>query len=124
MCFTEFESGGVAISCVVFCAEQFETLRRTCQCDHTVIESLARCLKWDASGGKSGSAFLKTRGKSAALQSRVSCHTDDYALDDRFIAKEVSKTELDSMINFAPAYFDYMSDAIASKVLSLFISNC
>ena len=60
--FIEFESGGVAISCVVFCAEQFEALRRSCACDSTVIESLARCLKWDALGGKSGSAFLKTRG--------------------------------------------------------------
>lgn len=58
----EFESGSVTISCVMFCAEQFDALRRTCQCDRTSIESLARCLKWDASGGKSGSAFLKTRG--------------------------------------------------------------
>ncbi|KAF8305006.1 hypothetical protein DL93DRAFT_2144921 [Clavulina sp. PMI_390] len=92
----QFESGGVTISCVVFCADQFDLLRKSCRCEHTVIESLARCVKWDASGGKSGSAFLKTR-------------------DDRFIAKEVSKSELDSMLNFAPAYFDYMSNAITSK---------
>jgi hypothetical protein len=25
--------------------------------------SLAKCIKWDASGGKSGSAFVKTKGK-------------------------------------------------------------
>jgi hypothetical protein len=25
--------------------------------------SLANCIKWDSSGGKSGSAFLKTKGK-------------------------------------------------------------
>ncbi len=28
-----------------------------------MIESLARCVKFDASGGKSGSAFLKTLGE-------------------------------------------------------------
>lgn len=104
----------MAISCVVFCAEQFEALRKTCQCDHTVIESLARCLKWDAAGGKSGSAFLKTRGMCSILTS--SCSTNPFSVDDRFIAKELSKSELDSMLNFAPAYFDYMSNAIASKV--------
>jgi 1-phosphatidylinositol-3-phosphate 5-kinase len=31
-------------------------------CDKSMIDSLARCVKWDASGGKSGSAFLKTLG--------------------------------------------------------------
>jgi len=58
-----------------------------------MVESLSRCVKWNASGGKSGSAFLKTR-------------------DDRFIAKELSKPELQTMETFAPAYFDYMSSAI------------
>lgn len=104
----------MAISCVVFCAEQFEALRKTCQCDHTVVESLARCLKWDASGGKSGSAFLKTRGMFSILTADE--NTNPSFSDDRFIAKEISKSELDSMLNFAPAYFDYMSNAIASKV--------
>jgi len=61
-----------------------------------MIESLARCLKWDVTGGKSGSAFLKTR-------------------DDRFIAKELSRSELDAMSKFAPKYFQYMSDAISAK---------
>lgn len=42
--------------------EQFDALRRTYDCEKSMIESLARCIKWDASGGKSGSAFLKTRG--------------------------------------------------------------
>ncbi|EJD52194.1 hypothetical protein AURDEDRAFT_181710 [Auricularia subglabra TFB-10046 SS5] len=90
-----FESGDTTISCTAFFAEQFDALRRTCGCDKTIIESLARCVKWDATGGKSGSAFLKTR-------------------DDRFIAKELSKSEMEAMATFAPAYFDYMSSAIAA----------
>lgn len=91
-----FESGGVQISCTVFHAEQFDALRRSCFCEQSMIESLARCVKWDASGGKSGSAFLKTR-------------------DNRFIAKELSRSELDAMSKFAPKYFQYMSDAISAK---------
>ncbi len=47
----------------MFHAEQFDALRRSCQCEQSIIESLARCMKWEATGGKSGSAFLKTRGK-------------------------------------------------------------
>ena len=39
--------------------------------------------------------------------------------DDRFIAKELSKPELQTMETFAPAYFDYMSSAITANVGSL-----
>jgi 1-phosphatidylinositol-3-phosphate 5-kinase len=59
---TAFDSGGLTISCTVLFPEQFDALRRTYGCDKSMIESLARCIKWDASGGKSGSGFLKTRG--------------------------------------------------------------
>ncbi|KAL1740523.1 hypothetical protein HDZ31DRAFT_47338 [Schizophyllum fasciatum] len=90
-----FESGGLTISCTVLYPEQFDALRRTYDCERSMIESLARCFKWDASGGKSGSAFLKTR-------------------DDRFIAKELSRPELATMETFAPAYFDYMSSAVSA----------
>lgn len=57
-----FESGGLTISCTVLYPEQFDALRRTYDCERSIIESLARCVKFDASGGKSGSAFLKTLG--------------------------------------------------------------
>lgn len=57
-----FESGELTISCTVLFPEQFDALRRTYDCDKSMIESLARCVKWNASGGKSGSAFLKTLG--------------------------------------------------------------
>ncbi|KAK7465276.1 Mitochondrial distribution and morphology protein 12 [Stygiomarasmius scandens] len=91
-----FESGGLTISCTVLYPEQFDALRRTYDCERSMVESLARCVKWNASGGKSGSAFLKTG-------------------DDRFIAKEISRTELQTMETFAPAYFDYMGSAVSAN---------
>lgn len=36
--------------------------------------------------------------------------------DDRFIAKELSRAELQAMETFAPAYFDYMSSAVVAHV--------
>lgn len=59
--------------------------------------SLASCIKWDSSGGKSGSAFLKTK-------------------DDRLLMKQMSKYELDAFLGFAPAYFQYMSEAFFSEL--------
>ncbi|KAH7886184.1 hypothetical protein F5I97DRAFT_2026417 [Phlebopus sp. FC_14] len=91
-----FESGGLTISCTILYPEQFDALRRTYDCEKSIVESLARCVKWDANGGKSGSAFLKTR-------------------DDRFIAKELSRAELQTMETFAPAYFDYMASAVTGN---------
>ncbi len=40
-------------------------------------------------------------------------------VDDRFIAKELSRVELQSMETFAPAYFDYLSSAVSANVRSL-----
>jgi len=78
-----------------------------------MIESLSRCFKWNASGGKSGSAFLKTRGKIVTFPTHILVYV---CLDDRFIAKELSKPELQAMETFAPAYFDYMSSSVHSNV--------
>lgn len=47
----------------VFFADQFDALRKNSRCEEVFVESLARCIKWDAVGGKSGSAFLKTKGR-------------------------------------------------------------
>ncbi|EKM61454.1 uncharacterized protein PHACADRAFT_190619 [Phanerochaete carnosa HHB-10118-sp] len=74
-----FESGGLTISCTVLFAEQFDALRRTYDCEKSLIESLARPLA-----------------------------------NDRFIAKELSRAELQAMETFAPAYFDYMSSAVVA----------
>nr|XP_018262401.1 1-phosphatidylinositol-3-phosphate 5-kinase [Kwoniella dejecticola CBS 10117]OBR84559.1 1-phosphatidylinositol-3-phosphate 5-kinase [Kwoniella dejecticola CBS 10117] len=92
----DFESGASTIFCRIFFAEQFAALRSACQCEDSFVESLARCVQFDASGGKSGSAFLKTK-------------------DDRFIAKEISRLEMDALTKFAPAYFEYTRKAFQGQ---------
>lgn len=77
-------------SVVCLYANEFRDLRSYC-CPSEVdfIASLSRCRNWDAKGGKSKSVFAKT-------------------LDNRFIIKEIKKTEFDSFEKFAPHYFKYM----------------
>ncbi|XP_050368282.1 1-phosphatidylinositol-3-phosphate 5-kinase FAB1A [Argentina anserina] len=78
-------------------ASQFEALRNACcPSELDFVRSLSRCKKWGAQGGKSNVFFAKT-------------------LDDRFIIKQVTKTELESFIKFAPAYFNYLSDSISTR---------
>lgn len=55
----DFESGASRFHCRILFSEQFDALRRCCGCEDSFITSLARCLKWDSSGGKSGMTFLK-----------------------------------------------------------------
>ncbi|OWM67684.1 hypothetical protein CDL15_Pgr019185 [Punica granatum] len=77
-------------SVVCLYADQFRDLRsRCCPSEVDFIASLARCRNWDAKGGKSKSVFAKT-------------------LDDRFIIKEIKKTEFESFEKFAPQYFKHM----------------
>ncbi|KAG2235832.1 hypothetical protein INT48_003944 [Thamnidium elegans] len=87
-----FSTGSSKFFCKIFFSEQFDALRRNCGCDESYIMSLASCIKWDSSGGKSGSAFLKTK-------------------NDRLLMKQMSKYELDAFLGFAPAYFQHMSEA-------------
>ncbi|GJN89682.1 hypothetical protein Rhopal_002669-T1 [Rhodotorula paludigena] len=89
----DVELGDISARCTVFWVEQFEALRRQCGCDKQFIESLSRCMKWDAVGGKSKVDFMKT-------------------LDDRFIVKQLSRPEMEVFARFAPAYFQYMADAL------------
>jgi len=62
----EFNSGGSRFHIRTLFTEQFDALRRACGCEQSFIQSLSRCVKWDSSGGKSGSAFLKTKVSSLA----------------------------------------------------------
>ena len=36
------------------------------------------------------------------------------SLDDRFIIKQVTKTELESFLKFGPEYFKYLSESIST----------
>ncbi|CAA3013956.1 1-phosphatidylinositol-3-phosphate 5-kinase FAB1A-like [Olea europaea subsp. europaea] len=88
--------GKVKYSVTCYFAKQFEALRRTCcPSELDFIRSLSRCKKWGAQGGKSNVFFAKT-------------------LDDRFIIKQVTKTELESFIKFAPDYFKYLSESLST----------
>nr|XP_043636882.1 1-phosphatidylinositol-3-phosphate 5-kinase FAB1B-like [Erigeron canadensis] len=88
--------GKVKYIVTCYYAKRFEALRRICcPCELDYIRSLSRCKKWGAQGGKSNVFFAKT-------------------LDDRFIIKQVTKTELESFIKFAPAYFKYLSESIGT----------
>ncbi|XP_044496139.1 1-phosphatidylinositol-3-phosphate 5-kinase FAB1B-like isoform X2 [Mangifera indica] len=86
----------VKYSVTCYYAKRFEALRRICcPSELDFIRSLSRCKKWGAQGGKSNVFFAKT-------------------LDDRFIIKQVTKTELESFIKFAPEYFKYLSESIST----------
>ncbi|XVE92054.1 hypothetical protein REPUB_Repub01dG0064200 [Reevesia pubescens] len=88
--------GKVKFSVTCYFAKQFDSLRRKC-CPSEVdfLRSLSRCQKWNAQGGKSNVYFAKS-------------------LDERFIIKQVLKTELESFDEFAPEYFKYLTDSLSS----------
>ncbi|ONK75153.1 uncharacterized protein A4U43_C03F13910 [Asparagus officinalis] len=89
--------GKVRYTVTCYYAKRFDALRRICcPSELDYIRSLSRCKKWGAQGGKSNVFFAKT-------------------LDDRFIIKQVTKTELESFIKFAPEYFRYLSDSIVTR---------
>ena len=61
------------------------------------LTSLSRCVRWAARGGKSGSAFHKTR-------------------DDRLVVKQMSRFEMQSFLDVAQHYFAYVTEAVKEKV--------
>lgn len=83
-------------SVTCYFAKHFAALRKKC-CpkDIDFIRSLSRCKRWNAQGGKSNVYFAKT-------------------LDERFIIKQVTRTELESFVEFAPQYFRYLMESLTS----------
>ncbi|GAN05268.1 hypothetical protein MAM1_0086c04737 [Mucor ambiguus] len=94
MCLAEFVHEGIEFTCIIYYAKEFEMLRRQCNINQLMIESLCRCQTWTASGGKSKSHFYKTQ-------------------DDRFVIKEMMNAwnvaEKDAFLKFAPKYFDHIN---------------
>lgn len=76
-------------------APHFAALRNICIDDgeDAFLSSLARCKPWSAQGGKSNVFFAKTR-------------------DDRYVLKQLSRSEKQSFLEFAPEYFKYMRNAL------------
>ncbi|KAL5208959.1 hypothetical protein ABZP36_004582 [Zizania latifolia] len=88
--------GQVKYTVICYYAKQFDALRKICcPSERDFVRSLSRCKKWGAQGGKSNVFFAKS-------------------LDDRFIIKQVTKTELESFMKFAPEYFGYISESIGT----------
>ncbi|CAI8616168.1 unnamed protein product [Vicia faba] len=88
--------GKVNFSVTCYFAKQFDSLRKRC-CPNEVdyVRSLTRCQRWSAQGGKSNAYFAKS-------------------VDERFVIKQVTKTEFESFQEFAPQYFKYLMDAMNS----------
>ncbi|KAI3733860.1 hypothetical protein L6452_13318 [Arctium lappa] len=88
--------GKVKFSVTCYFAKHFDALRKKCcPSELDYVRSLSRCKRWRAQGGKSNVYFAKS-------------------LDERFIIKQVTKTELDSFEEFAPEYFKYLTDSLNS----------
>ncbi|KAI8068680.1 hypothetical protein BC940DRAFT_272721 [Gongronella butleri] len=94
-----FAHGNVEFTCTVYYAHEFEHVRRLCGVQQLMIESLARCQSWTATGGKSKSQFYKTQ-------------------DDRMVVKEMVNAwniaEKDAFLRFAPKYFQYIKETAQS----------
>uniref|UniRef100_A0A2P2MG65 1-phosphatidylinositol-3-phosphate 5-kinase n=3 Tax=Rhizophora mucronata TaxID=61149 RepID=A0A2P2MG65_RHIMU len=88
--------GNVKFSVTCYFARHFDSLRKKC-CPGNVdfVRSMSRCQRWSAQGGKSNVYFAKS-------------------LDERFIIKQVKKTELESFEEFASQYFKYLTDSLSS----------
>ncbi|KAF3781417.1 1-phosphatidylinositol-3-phosphate 5-kinase [Nymphaea thermarum] len=89
-------TGKVKFTVTCYFARQFDALRKKC-CPSEIdfMQSLSRCHRWSAQGGKSNVYFART-------------------MDERFIVKQVTKTELESFEEFAPDYFKYLSHSLSS----------
>jgi len=83
--------------CQAYWATQFSAVRQ-CFCgtheeeELGYLRSLSMARPWNAQGGKSGATFLKTG-------------------DGRFVVKQITRTELQMFLEYAPAYFEYLSKA-------------
>eukprot|EP00795_Rhopilema_esculentum_P013781 gene13781-4710_t len=94
----QFHDNSAKFYCNVYYAEQFRQLRELIfpEGEERYIQSLSRCVFWKARGGKSGSSFSKS-------------------LDDRFVMKQMSRLEVQSFVEFAPHYFQYMDKALKEQ---------
>ncbi|KAI9487374.1 MAG: hypothetical protein EXX96DRAFT_475244 [Benjaminiella poitrasii] len=86
----QFVHEGIEFTCIVYYAKEFENLRRQCDINQLMIQSLSRCRTWSATGGKSK--------------------------NDRFVIKEMmnawNMAEKDAFLKFAPKYFQHMKKSV------------
>jgi len=90
-------------ACHTFYATQFQALRASYlgnDDDEGYVRSLSMSSRWNTQGGKSGATFSRTQ-------------------DGRLVIKHFSHTELQMFLDFAPAYFEYMTKALYHRLPSL-----
>ena len=94
----EFEDSGTHFYCKVYYAQQFKRLREEIysEGEDCFIRSLSRCVDWAARGGKTRATFRKV-------------------LDNQFIIKQMSRTEVESFVTFANGYFAYLKSMVGEQ---------
>jgi len=96
----EDESASVAarFQMTAYYAPHFAALRQLCVSggESAYLASIGRCVPWSAQGGKSSVLFAKT-------------------MDDRYVIKQLTKSEKQSVLEYAPEYFKYVSASEGGK---------
>ncbi|XP_032879487.1 1-phosphatidylinositol 3-phosphate 5-kinase isoform X3 [Amblyraja radiata] len=94
----QFSDANAKFYCRIYYSEEFHKMRDVILASNEddFIRSLSHCVPWQARGGKSGAAFYATE-------------------DDRFILKQMPRLEVQSFLEFAPHYFNYIITAVQQK---------
>ncbi|XP_023588824.1 1-phosphatidylinositol 3-phosphate 5-kinase isoform X12 [Trichechus manatus latirostris] len=94
----QFSDANAKFYCRLYYAGEFHKMREVIlgSGEEDFIRSLSHSSPWQARGGKSGAAFYATE-------------------DDRFILKQMPRLEVQSFLDFAPHYFNYITNAVQQK---------
>nr|KAF6337236.1 phosphoinositide kinase, FYVE-type zinc finger containing [Myotis myotis] len=94
----QFSDANAKFYCRLYYAAEFHKMREVIlgSSEEDFIRSLSHSSPWQARGGKSGAAFYATE-------------------DDRFILKQMPRLEVQSFLDFAPHYFNYITNAVQQK---------
>ncbi|EPB65941.1 1-phosphatidylinositol-4-phosphate 5-kinase [Ancylostoma ceylanicum] len=97
----EFQDNQASYYVKAYYAARFRLLRKllVTEGEEAFIRSLSQSTFWTPQGGKSGSFFYRTQ-------------------DDRFVVKQMSRFEIQSFVEFAPHYFDYVKTAVVENKLT------
>ncbi|KAL4529056.1 hypothetical protein Ndes2437A_g03576 [Nannochloris sp. 'desiccata'] len=84
-------SGTARFQMTAYYAPHFAALRQLCISggESAYLASIGRCVPWSAQGGKSNVFFAKS-------------------MDDRYVIKQLTKSEKQSVLEYAPEYFKYV----------------
>ncbi|XP_023366185.1 1-phosphatidylinositol 3-phosphate 5-kinase isoform X5 [Otolemur garnettii] len=94
----QFSDANAKFYCRLYYAGEFHKMREVIlgSSEEDFIRSLSHSSLWQARGGKSGAVFYATE-------------------DDRFILKQMPRLEVQSFLDFAPHYFNYITNAVQQK---------